>query len=115
MADFLTSSWFAELTARAAELRPPAALELSIEQRIDDEPQECWQVRIAGGGVEIVRSPVKEADVHIITDRATATGIQAGEISAQRAFLDGRLRIGGDVQALMNHRDALAELGLGLV
>lgn len=95
----------------------PTELQLRIEQvvaaddgRADDDR---WHVVIADGTVRIDRDPNTEADVRIVTDRATATGIQAGSVSAQRAFLDGRLRIGGDVQSLMAHRDQIAELGLG--
>ncbi len=114
MADFLTDAWFDELSSRAAAATPPADLTFTIEQVIEDEPDGRWQVRVDGGVVTIVRSPTADADVRILTDRATAAGIQDGEVSAQRAFLDGRLRIGGDVQALMTHREALAELGIGL-
>ena len=72
-----------------------------------------WQVQIAEGSVVIVRPGSQDADVRIVTDRETAAGINE-EISAQRAFLDGRLQIGGDVQALLTHREALTELGIRL-
>ena len=113
MPDFLTDDWFAALRGKAADATPPTELTFSIEQHIDDLDTR-WQVQITGGRVTIDRDPTVDPDVRIVTDEATARGIQAGTTSAQRAFLDGRLRIGGDVQALMTHREALAELGLGL-
>lgn len=114
MAEFLSETWFVDLTARAAAAQPPPDLVLTIEQRIEGAPEGRWQVQIAEGSVAIVRPGSQDADVRIVTDRETAAGIQRGEISAQRAFLDGRLQIGGDVQALLTHREALTELGIGL-
>ena len=114
MAAFLSDAWFAELETKAGNASPPTELDFTLEQVVDGDPTESWQVQIRDGRVRVVRDSDREADVRLRTDRTTATGIHAGEISAQRAFLDGRLQIGGEVQALMNHREALAELGLGL-
>ena len=114
MSEFLTDAWFARLDETASRAQPSETLRLSIEQVITAEAERRWQVVIADGRVRIEHDPSADADVRITTDLATASGIHAGEISAQRAFLDGRLRIGGDVQALMDHREVLAELGLGL-
>ena len=115
MADFLSDAWFDALEARAGGADAPTDLRLSIAQEITGENPTGWQVIVGDGAVRIDRNPTTDADVRITTDRVTATGIQAGTISAQRAFLDGRLRIGGDVQALMDHREALAGLATLLV
>ena len=112
MSEFLSDDWFEAMAAATAAVVPPADLALTIEQRIIDG--EAWSVRIAGGSAELVRTASDDADVSIVTDAETAEGIRAGTISAQRAFLDGDLRIGGDVAALIEHRDTLAELGIGL-
>ena len=111
MTAFLSDDWFEELTAAAATATPPADLELTIEQRITDG--ERWSVRIGGGRVEVARGAADDADVQVVTDAATAEGIRSGRLSAQRAFLDGTLRIGGDVAALIEHREQLAELSVG--
>ena len=39
-----------------------------------------------------------------------AVAIAMGRSSAQRAFLDGRLRLGGDIALLLGHQDALAAI-----
>ena len=111
MTAFPSDDWFTELATAAAAAEPPADLELTIEQQIVDG--ERWAIRIGGGRIEVARGPVEDADVRVVTDAATAAGIRAGELSAQRAFLDGTLRIGGDVAALIEHRAHLAELGVG--
>lgn len=116
MTDFLSDEWFAAMAEAATRARPPADLDLSIEQEITGVA--TWTIRIADGRVALERSagPANAAaDVRIVTDAATAAGIRAGEVSAQRAFLDGDLRIGGDVAALMTHREELASLGLDVV
>ena len=113
MTTFLSDEWFDEMAAAASAARPPADLDLTIEQQIVDG--ESWTIRIGAGAAELQRGGSDAADVRIITDAATAAGIRNGTMSAQRAFLDGQLRIGGDVAALIEHREALAGLGLGPV
>jgi opacity protein-like surface antigen len=108
---FLSDEWFDEMAAAAAAVQPPADVELKIEQEIIDG--ESWTVRISAGTAEFQRGGSDEADFRVITDAQTAEGIRNGTVSAQRAFLDGRLRIGGDITALIEHRDVLAGLALG--
>lgn len=112
MSAFLSDAWFDAMAAATAAAEPPAGLELTVEQRIVDG--DVWTVRFAAGAAELVRGPADDADISIVTDAATAEGIRTGTISAQRAFLDGQLRIGGDVNALIEHREVLAALGIGL-
>lgn len=110
MSEFASEKWIAELAAAAASETAPPDLTLSIDQVISDTAR--WRVTIDGGTVTVDPAPTGEADVRIVTDAETARAVHAGEESAQRAFLDGRLRIGGDIPALMAHREALAALGL---
>ena len=114
MSGFLSDEWFAAIEAEAANAVVPDGLALSIEQIVTGEPTVRWQIRIGADGVVLDREPSEAADVRITTDRDTATRIQSGDASAQRAFLDGSLQIGGDIQALMEHRQALADLAPAL-
>ena len=116
MSEFLSDEWFMAIEAEAANAEVPDGLALSIEQVVTGESTVRWQIRIGADGIVVDRAPTTAADVRITTDRDTATRIQAGQASAQRAFLDGSLQIGGDIQALMDHRQALADLAptLGL-
>ncbi len=43
-------------------------------------------------------------------DLATAWAIASGQVSAQRAFMAGRLRVGGDLNAMVAHREVFATL-----
>ena len=114
MSEFLSDERFAAIETEAAAADVPEGLTLSIEQAVVGEPTVRWQIRIGANGVALDRDPSTAADVRITTDLDTATRIQAGEASAQRAFLDGSLQIGGDIQALMDHRQALVDLAPAL-
>ncbi|GJM37753.1 MAG: hypothetical protein DHS20C19_11200 [Acidimicrobiales bacterium] len=109
MADLDPDRWLDRLQARAGELAPPADLALRIEQRLDDAA--VWHVVIADGTVTVGAGPDPDADVSVATSREVAGRLASGEGSAQRAFLDGDLRVGGDIASLLENREALAALG----
>jgi hypothetical protein len=51
------------------------------------------------------------ADVCLETDYVTAAALARGEMNAQTALADGRLRVSGDVARLAAHASALVRLG----
>ncbi|MFP5254779.1 MAG: SCP2 sterol-binding domain-containing protein [Acidimicrobiia bacterium] len=117
MADFLSDPWFDELAAAAAQARPPEGVRVVLQQVVSDDasagarPLEvAYALRVGDGRVEVVRGTVPDADVTFRLDRATAAAIARGELSAQAAFLAGRLRIGGDVHRFGGAAEALADL-----
>lgn len=81
---------------------------------VDDEGGEFrWHMRLAGGRVEVRRGPASEDDSNRLvftSDYSTASGIALGEESIQRAFLEGRLRLKGDIRLLLENRTALDSL-----
>lgn len=86
---------------------------LVVEQRVVDpgNAMVCWHVAIGGGTVRIAAGAAPSPDVVLTVDRATAAQIARGEASAQRAFMAGQLRIGGDPRALIRHQAAFAAAG----
>jgi len=50
-------------------------------------------------------------DLRFTTDYATAAAVAAGDLGAQRAFVEGRLRVGGDLSLLTAHQRAMAAVG----
>ena len=62
----------------------------------------------ADGKVALSPGPAPRADLRLSTDYATAARVAAGELGAQRAFVEGRLRVGGDLSLLIAHQRALA-------
>ncbi len=113
---FLSPAWLAALdeAARSNEalVRATADLRAVVEQEIADTPQGTvrYHVVFDRGIVRVATGPAEDPTVRFSQDHATALGIAAGTESAQRAFMTGRLRVGGDLRILLDHRDALTAL-----
>lgn len=113
---FLSDAWIAALHDAAAGdealARSTADLGLCIEQCVTDGPdgEFRYHVRFDHGEVSVSAGPADDPDIRFTTDRETATAIAAGRRSAQRAFMTGDLRIGGDLRAVLDHGEALAGL-----
>ena len=93
----------AELTARLA---------LTIEQEVTGSPlgDVRYHVTFDHGSVSVAPGPAADPTVRFHQDYETAAAIAAGTGSAQRAFMTGRLRVGGDLRVLLEHGDVLAQL-----
>lgn len=109
MAGFLTDAWLDDLEAAARAAPVPDDLELTIQQVIvDGDGEIAFSIVLGSGGARVRRGRDAEAHVTFTQDRATATAIARGDLSAQVAFLDGRLRLGGDIAALLDRAGAVA-------
>ena len=117
----LSPEWIAALdeAAKASDALREAAdgLDLTVQQVVTDagpdlgdDGQVAWYVRLRHGDVAIRPGRADHADVTFTQDRATSRAIADGELSAQAAFMAGRLRTGGDLTRLLDHREALADL-----
>jgi hypothetical protein len=111
---YLSPDWIdAAGRALAADDRLGAALAgvtLTVEQVVTGGPDGpvTWHLAIADGKVALAAGPAPRADVRLSTDYPTAAGVAAGELAAQRAFVEGRLQVGGDLSLLIAHQRALA-------
>lgn len=106
--DRSTDDWISTLAERAAAVTVDAGLDLVIEQRLADDPDTAWHLEFRDGSLTVHRGRHPEPRIVLTSPRATVDAIRGGELSAQRAFLDGDLRIGGDIATLLDHRTALA-------
>ncbi len=111
MAGFLTDAWLDDLdaAARVAELRTEAPLVL--QQVVPDGPdghEVAYAIVVGNGRVRVERGRVSDPDLVFTQDRATAESIHRGELSAQAAFMQGRLRLGGDLRAVVDRAGELA-------
>ena len=108
MAAFLSPEWLQELADAAAVLDGlDPDVRLTVEQVVDDVR---WSMRLAGGRLSVVPGAADDADVRLTTDRSTAAAVARGELAAADAVAAGRLRIGGDLSALLRAAPALAGL-----
>lgn len=116
MLTFLSADWIAALHHAAtgdADLHALTAdLSLTIEQEVIGGPEGdvCYHLTFDHGVVSVSPGPATSATVRFHQDYATAAAIAAGQSSAQRAFMTGRLRVGGDLRVLLDHTEVLAKL-----
>lgn len=70
----------------------------------------CWHISIEDGRVELAEGGADRFDLRLSAAYDTAARIARGELGAQRAFVEGRLRVGGDLSLLIHHQKALSTL-----
>ena len=115
--EFSTDEWVGWLDSVLSECRVDSAVGLVLEYHVseDDGSVYCWHVRIASGRVSAAVGYAGEAPglalVALASDRETALAIAIGGGSAQRAFAEGRLHVGGDPRSLLAARPALEVIG----
>lgn len=87
-----------------------AGVKLTVEQTVEDTPDGSvtWHIAITDGRMALDPGPADHADLRITTGWETAAAVAAGTLAAQRAFVEGRLRLGGDLSLLLIHQRALA-------
>ena len=114
MLSFLSPAWVAALDEAARASGPLAAgcedLDLVIEQRITGRPDGdvAFHLTLRHGRASVTAGPAASPTITFVQDLATARSIASGEGSAQRAFMAGDLRIGGDLRILLDHQEVLA-------
>lgn len=117
---YLSDEWFsraAELVA-AADLRTPPGRSFTLQQVVlgaegpsaagRDDLAVAWHLTVGEGGAELHRGRHPDPDVTLTCERDTAWAVQRGELSAQAAFMTGRLRLGGDTGTLLASQELLA-------
>jgi SCP-2 sterol transfer family len=129
---YLSAEWIdAASAAIAADDALPAALAgvtLTVEQTVTDAPGGSpgpgdpalpggpgrpggivtWHISIDDGKVALTPGPAPRPDLRFTTSYDTAARVAAGRLPAQRAFVEGRLRVGGDLSLLVTHMRAIA-------
>ncbi len=82
------------------------AISVTVTGGPDGDAQ--YHVRIGPDGARVHAEAAPDAPVRLSTDHATAAAIARGEESAQAAFMAGRLRVAGDLQAVVTGASMLA-------
>ncbi len=107
---YLSDPWLAAADGALADLAPIAD-ELSVGIEVVGGPRGDRSYRLVLGPDRVgVSAEVEPAGVRMTLEWDDAVAIANGRSSAQRAFLDGRLRLGGDISLLLGHQDALAAI-----
>jgi putative sterol carrier protein len=123
MVQYLSDEWLQEAGAALAKdptLAAAAAdLDLTIQYEVSGGPggARAYGIRFDHGSSGIEPGKHDDAPVSFTLDYDTAAAIAKGDLSAQSAFMQGRLKLGGDVGVLIRQHaafdgldDALAPL-----
>jgi putative sterol carrier protein len=105
-----SDEWIEAFAERAAGVVVDDGVRIVVQQELADSGA-SWHVVVADGRATVRGGRHPEPDVTITEDRDTATAIGAGRLSAQQAFIDGRLRVRGSLDRLARASAALAALG----
>ena len=120
MPEMFTGEWVAWLDSVLSQCPVTGAVDLVVEHRVagEDGSVFCWHVRVAEGRVSAAAGPAGagsgESIVSFASDRETARAIAVEGKSAQRAFAQGRMRLGGDAQLLIAARPAMEAIAAAL-
>jgi hypothetical protein len=113
VAEFLTDAWVDELATEAGAASFPPDVHVTVQQIVPDGPEGhevTYVVEAAGGRLSVRSGRADHPDITFTQDRATAEAIHRGEQSAQVAFMEGRLRLGGDLRTVIGDAAALAAI-----
>jgi putative sterol carrier protein len=113
MAALLSLEWVASLAEAGAGAAVPEGVRVVLQQVVvaEDGSEVAYAVRVHDGTVAVEAGRAPDADVTFTQDRATFEAIAGGTLSAQAAFLAGRLRVGGDLTAVLEGARELAGIG----
>lgn len=117
MVQYLSDEWMTEAgTALAASdsLKSATAdADLMIQYEVAGAPggKATYGVRFDHSAVALEPGPHPDAQVKFELDYSSAAAIASGELSAQAAFMQGKLKLGGDVAVLIRQHALLDGLG----
>lgn len=117
VADYLSAAWFTAVREHISSLtlNPQVAapgFDLAVTITASDREPVTYRLTFLDDQVAFDRPPSAERpEVGIDVDAATAARIAAAELSAQRAFMAGDLRVTGDVTLLIHHAAILDSIG----
>jgi hypothetical protein len=120
VARYLSDEWLAEVEralrhagGRDGDRRDEdPGSELVVAHRVTGGPggDRSYHVAVGRSGARVAPGAPDGRHVTFTQDYETAAAIARGTLSAQAAFMAGRLRVGGDLSVLVEHHRALADL-----
>ena len=114
MVQYLSDEWMQKaddaLAASGALTASDADLEIQYEVAGAPGGKVAYALRVGGGSAGIDAGPHPDAPVSFTLDYPTAARIARGELSAQAAFMQGDLKLGGDVTVLIRQHELLGAI-----
>src|SRR5439155_26540803 len=117
MAKFLTQEWADGVLSAmndSDDVRGAIkGVQLCIQQVVTGAPDgevKYW-TKFSDGKVEGALGEASDADVTITQDYDTAVAMNKGELNAQAAFMQGKLKVTGNMGKLLQNQGAMQSLG----
>lgn len=113
---YLSLAWIRELTREVADSETLAELaqehSIGVTQAVVDGPEGdvTYHLQVADGTATFGAGAAEPEDVKMEQDWDTAVGVATGAVNAQDAFINGRIRLFGDQQALMGAQPVFGAL-----
>jgi hypothetical protein len=107
---FLSKEWLTAADEAVAELSPVASAVVVGFEVTGGPAGDSAHCLVLGPDRVGARPGTSDAALTLTMSWELAVAISRGEASAQRAFLDGRLQLGGDPSVLLGHQQQLAEI-----
>lgn len=110
MPQFLSPDWLDAMRAAALGAPVPVVEPAIVVQQVVTDPDRAevaWWIELGGGTIALTAGRTATPTVTFTQDVETAAAINRGVLSAQAAFMTGRLRVHGDVQVLLDRQDEL--------
>lgn len=113
MARFLTAEWLEAMQRLAEKVEVPDDAAIVVAHEVTGTPDGDVRFRFAAGDgrLSLTWDTTEGADITLLQDYATAVAVARGELPAQQAVAEGRLKLRGDVGALVRNGPAMAALG----
>jgi len=118
--EYLSPDWFRladEAVATLAAIPSPVTVAVRVVDLPGNRADVPYRlvlgpdrIRILATKTGVAPSETERGDVTLTMSYEIASAIARGEIGAQRAFLDGEVRLGGDTTALLGHQADLADI-----
>jgi putative sterol carrier protein len=116
---YLSQEWIDAYNAALEQDAVRAALKgksATIQMVISDSPQgeiHYW-LRLADGGASAGLGDLDGAEVTIRQSYETSAQVNKGELDGQKAFTQGKVKIGGKMLKMMQLRGPLAQIQIAL-
>jgi putative sterol carrier protein len=117
MAKFLSQEWADEvlsaLNASDDVKSATKGVQLCIQQVVTGAPDgdTSYWTKFDDGSVSGSVGDASDADVTITQEYETAVAMAKGELNAQAAFMQGKLKVTGNMGKLLQHQGAMQSLG----
>ena len=113
---YLSLQWIDALSAEVADSEAMRELadhhDVGVTQVVTDGPEGTvtYHLVVGGGQAAFGAGPAEREDVKMEQSWETAVGVATGELNAQDAFINGRIRLYGDQQKLLESQPVFGAL-----